>query len=60
MVEDLQSTLGLLHQLAELAPEDADESGISLPRLVRISCHAGALAPASIPHNSVLHCFMWI
>jgi len=27
VVEDLQSTLGLLHQLAELAPEDADESG---------------------------------
>jgi hypothetical protein len=26
VVEDLQSTLGLLQQLAELAPEDADES----------------------------------
>lgn len=27
VVEDLQSTLGLLHQLAELAPEFADEGG---------------------------------
>jgi hypothetical protein len=26
VVEDLQSTLGLLQQLAELAPEDADQS----------------------------------
>ena len=27
VVEDLQSTLGLLNQLAELAPEFADEGG---------------------------------
>ena len=27
VVEDLQSTLGLLQQLTELAPEEADESG---------------------------------
>jgi hypothetical protein len=27
VVEDLQSTLGLLHELTELAPEDAEESG---------------------------------
>jgi hypothetical protein len=27
VVEDLQSTLGLLQQLVQLAPEGADESG---------------------------------
>jgi hypothetical protein len=27
VMEDLQSTLGLLHQLTELAPELADEGG---------------------------------
>ena len=27
VVDDLQSTLGLLHQLTELAPEFADEGG---------------------------------
>jgi len=30
VVEDLQSTLGLLNQLAELAPEFADEGGASV------------------------------